>query len=177
MASACYVQTWLYPAPASVQRLSTYNRLVLPLLALGIVTYGAVVWSGAFGDLQLLDWLLGFSYIKVRARPRALALLRSASVTPQLTHRLPSPLDTAQLYVTFTKYVPQAVLNHRRKSTHGWSVANILLDLTGAGFSLGQLALDAHLSGAFADTLFGNPSKLCVLFPVGGLFGPHACRH
>lgn len=64
--TACYVQTWIYPAPPS-QRLSTYNRLAIPALALGITAYGLVVYSGV-GQLELLDWLLGFSWMKVRAR-------------------------------------------------------------------------------------------------------------
>jgi cystinosin len=33
--------------------------------------------------------------------------------------------------ITFVKYVPQVFLNYKRKSTVGWSLANVLLDLTG----------------------------------------------
>jgi uncharacterized membrane protein YgcG len=34
------------------------------------------------------------------------------------------------------------LLNHRRKSTVGWNIANVLLDFTGGAFSLAQLFVD-----------------------------------
>ena len=33
-----------------------------------------------------------------------------------------------KLGVTLTKFIPQAILNYKRKSTEGWSIYNILLD-------------------------------------------------
>ena len=38
--------------------------------------------------------------------------------------------------ITFVKYMPQVILNYRRKSTEGWSIANIMLDFTGGSFSV-----------------------------------------
>ena len=38
--------------------------------------------------------------------------------------------------ITFVKYCPQVYLNFKRKSTVGWNIYNILLDLTGGTFSL-----------------------------------------
>eukprot|EP00093_Oithona_nana_P000035 00035.XXX_1143_1_1 [CDS] Oithona nana genome sequencing. len=43
-----------------------------------------------------------------------------------------------KLFITLIKYVPQAYLNYRRKSTFGWSIGNILLDFTGGLLSIGQ---------------------------------------
>lgn len=40
------------------------------------------------------------------------------------------------------KYLPQVLLNHRRRSTLGWSLTAILLDLSGGLLSLVQLWLD-----------------------------------
>lgn len=37
-----------------------------------------------------------------------------------------------QVLITLIKYIPQARLNYKRKSTEGWSVINIWLDLTGS---------------------------------------------
>jgi cystinosin len=37
----------------------------------------------------------------------------------------------AKAAISFVKYVPQVYLNYSRKSTVGWSLANVLLDLTG----------------------------------------------
>ena len=38
--------------------------------------------------------------------------------------------------ITFVKYVPQVILNHRRKSMAGFSLANVLLDFTGGSLSM-----------------------------------------
>lgn len=46
-----------------------------------------------------------------------------------------------KLTISFFKYLPQFYWNYKRKSTKGWSIANIILDLTGGTFSFAQLAL------------------------------------
>lgn len=45
------------------------------------------------------------------------------------------------------KYVPQAILNYRRKSTEGWSIENILLDFTGGSLSMLQMIIDGYNYG------------------------------
>ena len=40
--------------------------------------------------------------------------------------------------ITITKYMPQVALNIRRRATVGWSIDNVLLDLTGRRLSLGH---------------------------------------
>ena len=73
-----------------------------------------------------------------------------------------------KLLITFTKYIPQAHLNYTRKSTEGWSIINIYLDLTGGLLSLIQLFLDAWLEGDLKGGTIGNPSKLgMALFSAG----------
>jgi cystinosin len=49
-----------------------------------------------------------------------------------------------KLAITLIKYVPQAVLNYRRKSTQGWSIGNILLDFTGGILSMTQMMLNSY---------------------------------
>lgn len=44
--------------------------------------------------------------------------------------------------ITLVKYMPQVYLNWKRKSTVGWSLANVLLDFTGGAFSFAQQGLD-----------------------------------
>lgn len=51
-----------------------------------------------------------------------------------------------KLVVTLVKYVPQAILNFRRQSTHGWSITAILLDATGGVLSITQLFIDSSLA-------------------------------
>lgn len=49
-----------------------------------------------------------------------------------------------KLAITLIKYVPQAILNYRRKSTVGWSIGNILLDFTGGILSMLQMILNSY---------------------------------
>ncbi|CAN8032854.1 unnamed protein product, partial [Ixodes persulcatus] len=53
----------------------------------------------------------------------------------------------SKLVITLIKYIPQAVLNFRRKSTVGWSIGNILLDFTGGSLSMLQMFLIAYNYG------------------------------
>lgn len=45
-------------------------------------------------------------------------------------------LSAIKLYISFAKYVPQAWINYKRKSTEGWTIGNILLDFSGGVLSL-----------------------------------------
>jgi cystinosin len=51
-------------------------------------------------------------------------------------------LSYIKLFISLTKYIPQAYWNYKRKSTVGWSIFNILLDFTGGTFSLLQILLN-----------------------------------
>ena len=52
-----------------------------------------------------------------------------------------------KLFITLVKYVPQASMNYRRKSTVGWSIGNVILDLTGGVLSITQMFLLAYNNG------------------------------
>ncbi|KAL9031790.1 MAG: hypothetical protein Q9196_000217 [Gyalolechia fulgens] len=64
-----------------------------------------------------------------------------------------------KLLITVIKYIPQVQTNYRRKSTVGWSIEQILLDLVGGGLSVAQLAIDSLLEGDWSGVT-GNPVKL-----------------
>jgi len=79
-------------------------------------------------------------------------------------------LSYFKLYVTFAKYVPQAYMNYNRKSTAGFSIENMILDLTGGMLSLLQSLLIAHLDNNWTS-ITGNPVKtglsmLSLCFPT-----------
>ena len=59
------------------------------------------------------------------------------------------------------KYLPQAYVNYKRKSTVGWSIDQIVFDLVGGAFSLGQVFLDASIENSWA-AISGNPAKLLL---------------
>ncbi|CEG72353.1 hypothetical protein RMATCC62417_07929 [Rhizopus microsporus] len=68
-------------------------------------------------------------------------------------------LSYVKLLVSLIKYIPQAWVNFKRKSTLGWSIHNILLDFTGGTLSITQLLLDASISGDWSG-VSGDPVKL-----------------
>ncbi|KAH9492053.1 hypothetical protein Btru_026650 [Bulinus truncatus] len=68
-----------------------------------------------------------------------------------------------KLGVTLIKYIPQAYMNFRRKSTDGWSIGNVLLDFTGGFLSLLQMFLLAYNSDDWGS-IFGDPTKFGLGF-------------
>lgn len=64
-----------------------------------------------------------------------------------------------KLLATFVKYIPQAWINFKRKSTRGWSIGQILFDISGGVLSLLQLIIDASFQGDWSG-ITGNPLKL-----------------
>jgi len=68
-----------------------------------------------------------------------------------------------KLAVTLVKYIPQALLNYKRKSTEGWSIGNIVLDFSGGMLSFAQLVVDASAKGDYS-LITDNPVKLGLSF-------------
>lgn len=67
-------------------------------------------------------------------------------------------LSVVKLVITITKYMPQALMNFQRQSTVGWSIGNVLLDLTGGSFSMLQMLLQGYNNAQFS-LIFGDPTK------------------
>ncbi|XP_026179270.1 cystinosin isoform X1 [Mastacembelus armatus] len=75
-------------------------------------------------------------------------------------------LSYIKLVVTLIKYVPQAYMNYRRQSTEGWSIGNVLLDLTGGILSILQMILQSYNNDEW-KLIFGDPTKFGLgLFSV-----------
>lgn len=55
----------------------------------------------------------------------------------------------------------QALLNAERKSTEGWQINNVLLDLAGGLLSFTQIGLNA-VARADMSVITGNPAKLGI---------------
>mmetsp|Transcript_17142 Transcript_17142/g.24235 ORF Transcript_17142/g.24235 Transcript_17142/m.24235 type:complete len:400 (-) Transcript_17142:343-1542(-) len=72
-------------------------------------------------------------------------------------------LSSVKLAVSIVKYIPQAYLNFRRKSTLGWNIWNIILDFTGGILSLLQLVGDCAAIGNFSG-ITGNWVKFGLGF-------------
>lgn len=70
-------------------------------------------------------------------------------------------LSYVKVLITVVKYVPQAWVNYKRKSTDGWSIVQILLDLSGGVLSLIQLVLDSSFQNDWSG-ITGNPIKFLL---------------
>ena len=59
-----------------------------------------------------------------------------------------SVLGYGKLVISFVKYSPAVYWNWKRKSTKGWSIFNIILDLVGGGTSLasGSISIENGLN-------------------------------
>ncbi|XP_064071156.1 cystinosin homolog isoform X2 [Vanessa tameamea] len=63
-----------------------------------------------------------------------------------------------KLCITLIKYVPQAYMNYKRKSTEGWSIGNIFLDFVGGFLSILQMTLNAYNYNDWIS-FFGDATK------------------
>lgn len=68
-----------------------------------------------------------------------------------------------KLGITLIKYIPQAYMNYRRKSTSGWSIGNIILDFTGGSLSILQMMLIAYNNDDWGS-IFGDLTKFGLGF-------------
>lgn len=82
-----------------------------------------------------------------------------------------------KLGISCCKYVPQAVLNWRRKSTAGWNIHNVLLDFTGGLLSVLQQCGDAQATGDWGSVVGGNPVKFGLGFVRWTLSPTHTRMH
>ncbi|KAJ1685786.1 hypothetical protein LUZ63_017176 [Rhynchospora breviuscula] len=69
-----------------------------------------------------------------------------------------SVFNTIQVVMTAIKYIPQAVMNFSRKSTVGWSIGNIILDLLGGVLNFGQMGVQSIDQNSFVN-FYGNIGK------------------
>jgi hypothetical protein len=90
--------------------------------------------------LVVLFWiLLGYNFLLCIA-----GILPFVNKTTDYKYTVIEYLGYVKVIISFVKYTPQAYMNWSRKSTIGWSIGNVLLDLTGGLLAFGQQAIDAY---------------------------------
>lgn len=62
---------------------------------------------------------------------------------------------------TCTKYVPQVYMNFKRRSTSGFSIGVVILDINGGLFSIAQMVADSYNFDDWSS-FSGNPTKFIV---------------
>lgn len=76
-----------------------------------------------------------------------------------------SVFNVIQVVMTTIKYIPQAIMNFQRKSTVGWSIGNILLDLTGGLLSFFQMGVQSIDQDSWVN-FYGNIGKTLLSLEV-----------
>ncbi|KAJ3426228.1 cystinosin [Anaeramoeba flamelloides] len=71
-------------------------------------------------------------------------------------------LGYIKLTLTIFKYIPQAWMNYKRKSTVGWSIENIILDFTGGTLSILQMIMDSWAKHDWSLFELGNLPKVAL---------------
>lgn len=66
-----------------------------------------------------------------------------------------------KLIVTLVKFTPQVIANYRNKSTRGWAIGQILLDVAGGLLSVAQQCVDSWLQRDWSG-ITGNPVKFAL---------------
>ncbi|KAH9293816.1 hypothetical protein KI387_040976, partial [Taxus chinensis] len=74
---------------------------------------------------------------------------------------LVSCFNLIQVVMTAIKYIPQACMNFARKSTEGWSIGNILLDLSGGLANFAQMGIQSIDQNSLKN-FYGNTGKLLL---------------
>ncbi|KAI4471244.1 cystinosin [Holotrichia oblita] len=69
-------------------------------------------------------------------------------------------LDIKYTTRTFNVKYFQAIMNYRRKSTDGWSIEAVLLDIVGGLFSVLQMFMNAYNYDEDLAWILKNPAKL-----------------
>lgn len=70
-------------------------------------------------------------------------------------------LGYVKLLITLVKFTPQILANWRNRSTTGWSIWQILLDVAGGLLSIAQQGIDSYLLGDWSG-ITGNPVKFAL---------------
>ncbi|PIN17823.1 putative membrane protein [Handroanthus impetiginosus] len=72
-----------------------------------------------------------------------------------------SCFNNIQVVMTIIKYIPQVILNFRRKSTVGFSIGNVLLDFFGGVMNYSQMVVQSIDQNSWVN-FYGNIGKTMV---------------
>ncbi|KAF2435409.1 L-cystine transporter-like protein [Tothia fuscella] len=164
-------QQYAYRHPLSPKPTVRFNDLAFAIhgAVLCVITYSQFfpkIWGFKVGSVQKASRIvLGIFWGSILAVTITVVLVRTRGRDNGY-----DPSDWAwidviyafgyvKLICTVIKYCPQVYVNYKRKSTVGWSIHQILLDLIGGILSLAQLFIDSALQADWSG-LTGNPVKL-----------------
>lgn len=144
---------------------------MIPVAANDVAFSAHAVALTAFTLFQVLIYERGNQKVSKTCTAITTAVLASAVVCLIIAwpkHSwlwLISVFNTIQVIMTAIKYIPQAIMNFRRKSTVGWSIGNILLDLLGGILNFGQMGVQSIDQDTLVN-FYGNIGKTLLSLEV-----------
>jgi len=134
LSSITVLQIIYYGGGVRALKLSKSVVFIIVGILMVCATYPVLIWATRNSSKDTFNWL-DFLYV----------------------------LSFVKIGISLIKYIPQVILNFRRRSTVGWSIWNILLDFTGGVLSDLQLVLDCADMNDFSG-ITGNPAKFGLGF-------------
>mmetsp|Transcript_22113 Transcript_22113/g.65580 ORF Transcript_22113/g.65580 Transcript_22113/m.65580 type:complete len:367 (-) Transcript_22113:1120-2220(-) len=131
-----------YGQDAKITVQSNDVAFALHALVLSFVWVFQIFYFGGF-KMQGLTLSIRFAIVGITLICSGVALSIKAGWTDLSWLDFLYLLSLVKVLITITKYVPQVLLNIRRKSTVGWSIWNVTLDVMGGSLSMMQLVLDS----------------------------------
>lgn len=127
------LQIILYPQKRERISVVTYSLLAIAFAAIGLFLLLVIIVS--YCNYKPLSWLSWLNFLEF--------------------------ISYIKIAVTLIKYLPQLLLNCRRRSTDGWSINNIWLDISGGCLSLTQQLIDSASTGNWSG-ISGDLTKTCL---------------
>lgn len=133
---------------------TTINDIVFALHGLLMcIVMGIQIYRYDRGS-QKVSWSTWFFSGLLWVGVCVVALLCSLEILPIIWFI--QSLGYLKMGVTFVKYTPQAWMNYKRKSTKGWSIGAVILDMSGGVLSFGQMFTTALGAGLYHSNMHVN---------------------
>eukprot|EP01111_Echinosteliopsis_oligospora_P004543 TRINITY_DN1753_c0_g1_i1.p1 TRINITY_DN1753_c0_g1~~TRINITY_DN1753_c0_g1_i1.p1 ORF type:complete len:270 (-),score=44.68 TRINITY_DN1753_c0_g1_i1:46-855(-) len=144
---------WFFDDPSVA-----FNDVAFPVhaLILTTITIGQIFYYDRDGLASSISSLGMVSAIWLSIIINAFIAIGKGETWPFL---IGTWLAWMKILITLVKYIPQAWMNYKRKSTVGWSIGNVLLDISGGTLSILQMFLMAIIdpqNNPFTE----NPQKV-----------------
>ncbi|PWA84394.1 lysosomal cystine transporter [Artemisia annua] len=142
-------------------------RMMIPVAANDVAFSSHAVLLTAFTLFQITIYERGFqnvSWVTVVIVSAAWVAIAIGVIIAIWTNNwlwIVSCFNMLQVFMTVIKYIPQAYMNFRRKSTIGFSIGNILLDLLGGIANYGQMMVQSIDQHSWVN-FYGNVGKVLL---------------
>ncbi|KAI5452172.1 hypothetical protein NCC49_001110 [Naganishia albida] len=157
LSSVCLGQTYYYSRKRRVPRALKYQRIADEMMGVDTIRGAEESWMGKRGSREKTTAWTWASLMGIAGA--LLAGLGAVIFRKWEWLDFVYLISYIKLYISIAKWLPQLLLNAIRRSTTGFSIHVITLDLLGSTTSLAELVLSSLLAHD-PRGIIGNPLKL-----------------